>query len=355
MRPSRSSTRPPLVTLCAAVLAAGCSGRRAAPRPTDLGADPPVEIGDEVAAPPVASGPSEPAVEPPTIPGAGLDVRYAAQGARPPVSMSLHVAPDGAAELVLTSSWSSPSQLSDTLGEFAVVLEPARREALARLIDEHDLLNHDPGEPPTSPDLTTRTLSLARDGRRNTMAMTAAVDQGPETLAAVERLLGEIIDEVSRHPVRAVRATWELAPDGGRVRPTIVVAHAGRAPARGLLFDPDERGFRLRAEAWFESEVALPSGRRRWTPVGDRTAAAAVLERLAGEGTLPTGELELAPGAEVRFALPSFAPPVVEGALQAHGVLALQFLGPGLARSVLTFDLPGLPVSLSAPAPAPTP
>ena len=353
MRPSVLFPCLSLAALCAAALPAGCSSRRGTSRSTDRAADPPVETGDEVDASGGAAGPddspAEPQVVPHAEPVAGLDVRYVAQGGRPPVSMSLHVAPDGAAELLLTSSWSKPSQPADTLGDFAAALEPARREALARLVDEGDLLDHDPGEPPTSPDSTTRTLILARDGARNTLTMAAAVEQGPQELAAVERLLIELIGEVARHPVRAVRATWELAPDGERVRPTITVAHVGTEPLRVLFFDPEQPGFRLRAEAWFESEVVFPSGSRSWNPVGDRSHSASVLERLVGDGTLPPGELELAPGAEYRFALPSFAPPVVEGALQAHGVLAFHAVGPGPARGLLTFDLPGLPVSPPAP------
>lgn len=333
------------------VPAAGCSGRPgASSRPADLGDASTGAGGDasartegsaaetdgSTASRPVPAGR-------PTSTGDDLDVRYTASGGYPPVSMRLHIAPDGEAELELGSSWSQPSGPADTLGDFAARLEPARREALARLIEDGGLMDHDPGEPPTSPDSTTRTLVLARGPDERRITMVRPVEEEPEELAAVERLLGEIIAETARHPVRAVRATWELAPDGEGVRPVVTIAHAGAEPIRLLFFDPRQAGFRLRAEAWFESQVRFPGGKSAWTSVGDRTASAPVLERLVAEGTLPAGVLEMAPGTTYRFPLPSFVPPVVEGGVRAHGVLAFHRAGPGDARALLTFDLPPLP------------
>lgn len=339
----------PLIALCLAV-AVQCSSRRDASRPVGLdtesrdGADGTASEPEQTSA--STGGPERggTAGTPRVASVEGLDVRYVAQGGYPPVWTSLHVAPDGAAELEMTSSWSRPSGSADTLGSFAAALEPARREALARLVEDGDLLDHDPGEPPTSPDSTTRTLILARGDREARITMARAVEQEPEELAAVERLLGEIIGDLALHPVRAVRASWELAPDGEGVRPVLTIAPAGTDPIRILFFDPEDAGFRLRAEAWFESEVRFPGGTSAWNPVGDRTASGPVLERLVADGVLPAGELDLAPGATYRFSLPSFTPPVVEGGVRAHGVLAFHRVGPGAARTLLTFDLPPLPV-----------
>ncbi|MBN1774089.1 MAG: hypothetical protein JXB32_22710 [Deltaproteobacteria bacterium] len=350
MRSSRPLARLLLVAACFA-LATACSGRRSASDGADRGAVPPdgsaaVPPEPEVVVEPAATDAAAP---PPAV--EGLDVRYVAQGGRPPVSMSLHVAPDGAAELDLTSSWSRPSAPADTLGGFAVRLGPPRREALARLVEEGDLMRHDPGEPSTSPDSTTRTLILARDDRRNAITMATALEQEPEQLAALERLLIEIVDEVSRHPVGAVRAGWELVPDGEGVRPTITLEHAGTEPLRVLFFEAVRPGFRLRAEAWFEADVPHSDGRRNgWRPVGERAYSGVVLEQLVAQGSLPAGEVELAPGATYRFALPTFVPPVVEGGVRAHGVLAFRRLGPGPAGGLLTFDLSPRPVA-AAPAP----
>jgi hypothetical protein len=325
----------------ALVLAAGCSGRRDASHPTDRGMTP---VDDESSTADDRGAVGGEAGETATAAVEGLDLRYVAQGGRPPVSMTLHVAPDGTAELALTSSWSRPTTPADTLGDFAAVLEPSQREALVRLVDQGDLMDQDPGEEPWSPDSTTRYLALARDGEETRITMAEALEQGQEELAALERLLVEIIGEVSRHPVRAVRASWELVPEGDGFRAAITIVHEGSQPLRVLFLDPEQPAFCMRAEAWFESEVAFPGGASAWNPVGDRVGSRTVTEQLVADGILPSGELELAPGASYRFTLPVFTPPAVEGRLQARGLLAFHRLGPGPARGLLHFDLPGLPL-----------
>jgi hypothetical protein len=258
--------------------------------------------------------------------------------------MSLHIAPGGQAELDITSSWSLPPDLTDTLGRFAMVLEPARLAKLAELVEAGDLMDQGPGEPPTSPDSTTRTLTLARDGEERQITLAGALEEEQPKLAAMERLLLEILADVAKQPVSAARATWELTPEGDGVRPTVTITHVGTEPMPVLFLDPEQAGFRMRAVAWFESEVVFPGGSSAWNTVGREVNTQELLEQLVRDGTLPSGEQQLAVGATLRFSLPVLAPPADAGTLRVHGSLDFYRLGPGLARGLLNFDLAGLPV-----------
>ena len=90
---------------------------------------------------------------------------------------------------------------------------------------------------------------------------------------------------------------------------TIELQSVGLEPMTALLADPAQPMMRLRARVDLEGQMALPNGASLPMAMGEAELPLDRVSAMVQDGTLPSGIVEVPPGAGYRFALPPLTVP----------------------------------------------
>jgi hypothetical protein len=227
---------------------------------------------------------------------AGLDFAYGVDAARPRTSFDLHVPPTGDAELYLGAT----PEGADTLGYFRAPVSAEARAALAKLVQDGKLLSRTSG--PSMNAEGSGFLRVASGAEKGELSLVSA----DEAVTALRTKLDEIMVDVARHPLRALRMSVVATRDGAALRPELTLTQVGTEPLSVLFFDPADPVFCLHASA--------ATGTRGPTSELTRSDVAALVQ----SGALPGGVTAVPAGAVYHLPLPPLtvaAPPELSGSV----------------------------------------
>jgi hypothetical protein len=243
---------------------------------------------------------------------ASLDFAYGVDAARPRTSFDLHVPPVGDAELYLGAS-ATPED-TETRGYFRAPVSDETRTALRLLVSSKALLSRSGG-----PSATAEGSGFLRiaSGSATAELSLASPDEGT---TALRTKLDEIVADVARHPVRALRMTVGVTRDGATWRPELTLTQVGTEPLAVLFLDPSDPTFCLHASA--------TTGARGATSELTRADVATLVQTKA----LPGGVTNVAAGTAYHLPLPPLAATPDGGTPELEGSVTFWLPGPGLSR-----------------------
>lgn len=252
---------------------------------------------------------------------AGLDVAYGVDAARPRTSFDLHIPPSGDAELFIGAMPDS----ADTVGHFRAPVAADKREALSRLVASKKLLSRSGG--PSATAEGSGFLRIASGSDKAELSLVAA-DEG---VTALRAKLDEILVEIARHPVRALRMTVGATGKGPSWHPEITLTQVGTEPFSVLFFDPENPVFCLRAEA--TAGAMGPAAELARTDV----------QNLVQGKALPAGVTSVPAGAVFHLPLTpvTAAPGPDRGGAELSGSVTFWIPGPGLSRRAVKLEARG--------------
>ena len=242
---------------------------------------------------------------------ASLDFAYGVDAARPRTSFDLHIPPVGDAELYLGEPLGAEA---DTLGFYGAPVAPETRASLAKLVQSGDLLSRSAGLSATAEG--SGFLRITSGSVKSELSLVAP-DEGE---SALRTKLDQILVEVARHPLRALRMTIVATREGETLRPEITLTEVGTEPLSVLFFDPADPSFCLQA-------TASAGGRTSELSHGDVAA-------LVGSHALPAGVTTVPVGAAYHLPLASLAASRKPdgGAVELSGTVTFWIPGAGASR-----------------------
>ena len=261
---------------------------------------------------------------------------YIAQGGQPTVNARLEIDATGAATLFSGSSWSVPPLLRNSVGYFGAALPRETLAALQAQIDEAGVLDLTRQEQATSPDPTTRYLTIEQSGKRYQFSL---LDTGDEpALAALEEQLVDIMTVLLSEPVRAMAVDLFLDETEVGLVPTVELSQLGPEPLPLLLLDQAEFNYFLRVSLVLEKEKPVSGADPIWLP--DRTIdlTRVQVEAFAAAGLFPAGVHEMAPGAVYSLTLEPIQLPADSAVYALRPRVVFWFPGDGAARQMVTVE-----------------
>jgi len=242
---------------------------------------------------------------------ANLDFAYGVDAVRPRTSFDLHIPASGDAELYLGEPIGAEA---DTLGFYGAPVAPETRAALAKLVQTGDLLSRSAGLQATAEG--SGFLRITSGSVKSELSLVAP-DEG---VNALRSKLDQILVEVARHPLRALRMTLTATREGETLRPDITLTEVGTEPLSVLFFDPADPSLCLQATA---SAGARTSELSR----GDVAA-------LVGTHALPSGVTTVPVGATYHLSLAPLAAPRKPdgGVVEISGTVDVGIPGAGASR-----------------------
>jgi len=274
-----------------------------------------------------------------------FDVRFAVSVPRPRVSLNLHIAPDGQADMYLDTSLSMPETGSDRVGLFEGRVSAQRLAPLQAYLREKRFFERPSAPAPGMPGLATRTLTLARGGRQAAVSLTSPAPD--PVVQGLERLLVAAMRELLEAPAEAVQVALAVKQGPEGLQPELVLTGAGSRPVPLVVFDPAMMGFALQCEVGVQRQGQRLStvrfGHEQLVP-------------LAAAGAVPSGLHSLDPGAKLHIPLQPVTLPE-GGPAELKVIASFTLAGPGLARRRAEVHLPAVPLAVgpTATAQAPTP
>jgi hypothetical protein len=332
-------TRFSLILICTlAILLTACaqtgSGGSTVPAPT------PPSQAESTAATPMT--PTTSTNEEAAMPSTGnFEIQYNASGGQPPVAMTLHIAPDGQADLYLGSSWSVPQGGSDKVGFFGGPVDAAAWAGLNTYLTDHNFLTRAGGAASTSPGQTTRSLTLKQGGQETTLVI--GDTSSDSVLASVATMLDDILVALTGQPIRAAQVDFSVAPVADGLEPTLTITHLGSEPLPVLFFDPADTNQYLRVELAFESVITLPSGLTMRQPLGGVKVPREAIVALVDAGTIPGGVSDMSAGQSYQLVLDPVAKPQGQN-VALNATLTFWLPGDGAERRVVYIQPPRLMV-----------
>ena len=261
---------------------------------------------------------------------------YIAQGGQPTVNARLEIDAAGQATLFSGSSWSVPPLLRNTVGNFGAALPAETFAALKAQIADAGVLDLARQERATSPDPTTRYLTIEQGSESYQFSLLDTSDE--PALADLEQQLVDIMTELLSEPVRALAVDLFLDESDAGLVPTVDLSQLGPEPLPLLLLEPDDANYFLRISLVLEKETPVSGADPIWLPNRTIDLSREQVEAFVTEGVFPAGVHEMAPGAVYSLTLAPIQLPNDGATYALRPRVVFWFPGEGAARQMITVE-----------------